>query len=421
MSEQIFQSTLPVRGATAPRPKSAHYHPISIHAPRAGSDAPLRIAPGSHSISIHAPRAGSDACWRPGHSSATNFNPRSPCGERRRSPPTRAIRSIFQSTLPVRGATPWSPQRSAFRRFQSTLPVRGATLTDVNDALNLIISIHAPRAGSDASAAARREAVLISIHAPRAGSDACNLLFRQPIHHHFNPRSPCGERRCASLGFPWLLHFNPRSPCGERRGGYSPPRSRQHFNPRSPCGERRDYRFRTSVRLISIHAPRAGSDFAASGMLHSVVWISIHAPRAGSDTCPTTGCTRSSHFNPRSPCGERRDRNEVHMEDRRFQSTLPVRGATRSRRKGCKHVRISIHAPRAGSDAARCMDTTTSVISIHAPRAGSDCAQACAGCRRLTFQSTLPVRGATYIACGNSTEAANFNPRSPCGERPFSL
>ena len=35
--------------------------------------------------------------------------------------------------------------------------------------------------------------------------------------------------------------------------------------------------------MISIHAPRAGSDAYARAVLVVVAYISIHAPRAGSD------------------------------------------------------------------------------------------------------------------------------------------
>ena len=56
-----------------------------------------------------------------------------------------------------------------------------------------------------------------------------------------------------------------------------------------------------------------------------------------------------------------------------FQSTLPVRGATKP---GIQRIRIkgiSIHAPREGSDFRRSGSTTgTMRISIHAPREGSD-------------------------------------------------
>ena len=57
---------------------------------------------------------------------------------------------------------------------------------------------------------------------------------------------------------------------------------------------------------ISIHAPRAGSDEAYFSEILEVLEISIHAPRAGSDIC------EAIH----------------HVKNLIFQSTLPVRGAT---------------------------------------------------------------------------------------------
>ena len=75
--------------------------------------------------------------------------------------------------------------------------------------------------------------------------------------------------------------------------------------------------------------------------------------------------------------------------------------------------RISIHAPREGSDGRQCHNAIMPYrISIHAPREGSD------GTVGLfvpyaVFLSTLPVRGATLfpVACFGST--GNFYPRSP--------
>ena len=58
----------------------------------------------------------------------------------------------------------------------------------------------------------------------------------------------------------------------------------------------------------------------------------------------------------------------------KFQSTLPVRGATPHKLANAILAYISIHAPRAGSDLCR----------------QSDCRASRSG-----FQSTLPVRGAT--------------------------
>ena len=59
------------------------------------------------------------------------------------------------------------------------------------------------------------------------------------------------------------------------------------------------------MRVISIHAPRGGSDFdfvRLFGYSHS---ISIHAPRGGSDKGGETHNRRNNYFNPRSPWGER--------------------------------------------------------------------------------------------------------------------
>ena len=100
-----FQSTLPARGATkidrvlqiliaisihAPREGSDFHNityskktKISIHAPREGSDKSRGKYPISTGISIHAPREGSDQAQPLITKASTNFNPRSPRGERR--------------------------------------------------------------------------------------------------------------------------------------------------------------------------------------------------------------------------------------------------------------------------------------------------------------------------------------------------
>ena len=63
----------------------------------------------------------------------------------------------------------------------------------------------------------------------------------------------------------------------------------------------------------------------------------------------------SWNFNPRSPCGERRPRPLSVPMCSLFQSTLPVRGATYMPGLAALHQVISIHAPRAGSDAERAL------------------------------------------------------------------
>ena len=119
-----FQSTLPVRGATLTTSGEGWTGCISIHAPREGSDGKISV-------------------------------------------PT-ALQNVFQSTLPVRGATPvFADFAGHQKQFQSTLPVRGATVRECDGCGRCFISIHAPREGSDVG---------------RSG--------RASVPGDFNPRSP---------------------------------------------------------------------------------------------------------------------------------------------------------------------------------------------------------------------------------------
>ena len=99
------------------------------------------------------------------------FNPRSPRGERLWTNQGWDELDKFQSTLPARGATSITMTTRTTRIFQSTLPARGATFV-VKVARPLTgISIHAPREGSDACKVDTLKELCISIHAPREGSD----------------------------------------------------------------------------------------------------------------------------------------------------------------------------------------------------------------------------------------------------------
>ena len=57
---------------------------------------------------------------------------------------------------------------------------------------------------------------------------------------------------------------------------------------------------------------------------------------------------------------------------RRFQSTLPARGATVYIPESLSGDAISIHAPPEGSDGPQLSMVHSAKISIHAPREGSD-------------------------------------------------
>ena len=159
---------------------------------------------------------------------------------------------------------------------------------------------------SDIHAVAGTLQTPISIHALRKESDPGTLRLTKRSKN-FNPHSPCGERPP-----PWPSRHAPYD-----------------FNPHSPCGERRGLQDAFGfVHGISIHTPLAGSDETRMGVQQSRN-ISIHTPLAGSDR-PYTSSPKYSLL---------------------FQSTLPLRGATRFGEEGRAERQISIHTPLAGSDA----------------------------------------------------------------------
>ena len=81
-----------------------------------------------------------------------------------------------------------------------------------------------------------------------------------------------------------------------------------------------------------------------------LVLISIHAPRTGRDhSCLAAPCG-GADFNPRAPYGTRQRTASTRWPMALFQSTRPVRDATRLSRMPGAMRKISIHAPRTGRD-----------------------------------------------------------------------
>ena len=78
--------------------------------------------------------------------------------------------------------------------FQSTLPARGATRGTVSCGCNRIISIHAPRTGSDKARAQAPSPVRTFQSTLPARGATLTLDVRVAGNEHFNPRSPHGER-----------------------------------------------------------------------------------------------------------------------------------------------------------------------------------------------------------------------------------
>ena len=214
------------------------------------------------------------------------FNPRSPCGERPAPATTLAASSRFQSTLSLRRAThPVQADVMHMPTFQSTLSLRRATPGG---------SSLVPTAKTFQSTLSLRRATANAVHGAAHTT-------------HFNPRSPCGERRERRTHDTPQKDFNPRSPCGERqrldeayrylqeisihallaesdRRWGQKNEHHQNFNPRSPCGERRWFAARSTSLMV----------FQSTLSLRRATRYTIRH------------CGLNDNFNPRSPCGERR-------------------------------------------------------------------------------------------------------------------
>ena len=144
---------------------------------------------------------------------------------------------------------------------------------------------------------------------------------------------------------------------------------------------------------VSIHAPRAGRDSVISGPSVFGSCFNPRAPRGARPVPEGTRCVEYS-FNPRAPRGARRTPSSITAYAWRFQSTRPARGATISSHNMRVHRVVSIHAPRAGRDSCKYLQSSWRYVSIHAPRAGRD--------------GFFP-RSSSLARC--------FNPRAPRGAR----
>ena len=174
----------------------------------------------------------------------------------------------------------------------------------------------------------------------------------------------------------------------------------------------------------------------------------MSSPNLFQSTLPLRGATppirhqsrKKIHFNPHSPCGERRYGKAVEQTVWEFQSTLPLREATRYARYNPYRCDFNPHSPCGERPDPHLRAFLVDVISIHTPLAGSDDPANPKAIRNWKFQSTLPLRGATQhrrpagrqIPISIHTPLAgsdrrrihvrrnvtNFNPHSPCGERP---
>ena len=129
--------------------------------------------------------------------------------------------------------------------------------------------------------------------------------------------------------------------------------------------------------------------------LSSALSISIHAPLTGSDDDLAKVTLLIVNFNPRSPYGERHPRARGPTSDIDFNPRSPY--GERPGALACSDAGLVFQSTlplRGATFSARSLLDEWR-ISIHAPLTGSD--QNSSGCQslRFLFQSTLPLRGAT--------------------------
>ena len=171
---------------------------------------------------------------------------------------------------------------------------------------------------------------------------------------NFNPRPPCGRRPVRAIARSTTFAFQPTSPVREttlmRELGLD---WDKEFQPTSPVRETTGQRFGICGKTVDFNPrPPCGRRRQFFHAVLHILLISTHVPRAGDDRL-----TSSS------------------MPPERFQPTSPVRETTKT-----KHIKTR-HKP----------------ISTHVPRAGDDDSPQCHNERANGFQPTSPVRETTLI------------------------
>ena len=171
------------------------------------------------------------------------------------------------------------------------------------------------------------------------------------------------------------IYFNPRSSCEERPGSR-----------KIPCSSISTFQSTLLMRGATrqrLHLRRRGP-------------ISIHAPHARSDWKHSNKPNTKGNFNPRSSCEERPAVLIYAADQKRFQSTLLMRGAT-------ARILQQLSAAHDFNPRSSCEERQLTKMQLGSGQ---------------VFQSTLLMRGATCLVQPSLDITHNFNPRSSCEERP---
>ncbi len=307
------------------------------------------------------------------------------------------------------------------------------------------ISIPAPLTGRDCHSCHSRKTAEISILAPLAGRDMRTLA----VNCHLKVFQSSRPLRGATRGLAAILvpdGISILAPLAGRDPAAPGPR----YCPGSEFQSSRPLRGATTIPLAVVEHPK----------------ISILAPLAGRD-CPGRRSPRpkSAHFNPRAPCGARRELvrgvgdagrsisilaplagrdcccttqraidgvfqssrplrgatatwGRLSPSAKRFQSSRPLRGATLSPSPSGSSVKLfQSSRPLRGATSPPSTGLYAMYISILAPLAGRDRRPGHRQGRRRAISILAPLAGRDHAGEVRQHAPPDFNPRAPCGAR----
>ena len=192
-----------------------------------------------------------------------------------------------------------------------------------------------------------------------------------------------------------------------------------NFNPRTPYG----------MRLLQVF-----------NLLMARLFQSTH-PLRDATSSSTSKAHLARYFNPRTPYGMRLHRSFLREQAEQISIHAPLTGCDIYNISILYIIEISIHAPLTGCDHNNVALKSCGIISIHAPLTGCDRLFIILYSLLLIFQSTHPLRDATFLnelarfriqisihapltGCDygfpcQDISVADFNPRTPYGMRPY--
>ena len=256
----------------------------------------------------------------------------------------------------------------------------------------------------------------VSIHALLAESDTDNHTDNQD-QNSFNPRPPCGERRIRIVPVGLMGKFQSTPSLRRATRLLSSFLSSTWFQS-TPSLRRATCNTAALNRsgAVSIHALLAESDPGVTSTECPQPCFNPRPP-CGERRHVTQGSGEGDGFNPRPPCGERLAGFYLLPFLHKFQSTPSLRRATVQATMSGRSVQVSIHALLAESDSQR------SGIQRHQerfnprPPCGERPFSILFRAVAALFQSTPSLRRATWSSFLAHINQCCFNPRPPCGER----